>query len=69
MKTVTIDRKEQSIADPDNTNDYCVLLYKCECGNDVYDTDNYCSKCGAKLKFINEPILDEKYHYIPPKRK
>ncbi len=65
MKTVKINRLEQSQADPYNTNDLCVLLYRCECGNNVYDSDNYCSKCGAKLEFYNKPELDSDIHNIP----
>jgi len=26
--------------------------YYCECGNQVHKKDNFCSKCGAGLKFV-----------------
>lgn len=34
--------------------------YYCECGKKVVKGDNYCSKCGAKLKFIK---CEHKEHY------
>ena len=50
---VTIDRAK---ADPYNTTNECMQLYKCKCGfNSVWGQDKYCSKCGSKLKFINKP--------------
>ena len=59
-KIVIIDRKEQSEKEMfGETSDMCVQLYKCDCGKYVYDTDNYCSKCGAKLKFINKPTPND----------
>lgn len=65
VEKIFIDRKAQSEENPDNTDDYCNLLYKCKCGHNVYDTDNYCSKCGRKLFFIYSPTLNPKFHNIP----